>query len=160
VSTFDRASLLDGSLLEWDKQVQYEGHAQLIFRLRDQFGQPVEHFDITIKSGLKRKTINRLEDMIEDKHHNYRDKGSITFYLRTQEFNAPDWIELLDKVASTEVEITGYEALSSDIDYIPLTISLHPDQIRSAIQSFRTTIFDIELMRLPSEKVFSISRSS
>ncbi|MDQ6955267.1 MAG: alpha/beta hydrolase [Mariprofundaceae bacterium] len=159
-ASFEQAAQLDGSLLEWDKQLQYEGHAQLIFRLKDQFGQPVEHFDITMNSGSKKKNSNRLEDMIEDKHSNNRDKGTITFYLRTQKFNDPHWLELLDKVAATAVEITGYEALSSDIDYIPLTISLSPDQIKRAVQSFRTTIFDIEFMRLPSEKVFAISKAS
>ncbi|MDQ6972154.1 MAG: alpha/beta hydrolase [Mariprofundaceae bacterium] len=158
-STFARAAELHGSPIEWNKQAQYEGHAQLIFRLRDQFGDAVEHFDITIRSGEKQKETTRLEDCIEDEHNNSRDKGAITFYLRTQRYNDGTWTELLDSVQKTNVEITGYEALSDEISYLPLTISLEPEQIRHAIQSFRTTIFDIELMRLPSDKVFAITKT-
>jgi len=158
-STFDRAAQLGSSLIEWDKQAQYEGHAQLIFRLRDQFGDAVEHFDISIQSGAKQDGNQRLEDCIEDKHNNSRDKGAITFYLRTQHFDNDVWTELLEHVQATEVEITGHEPLSDDISYLPLSIKLSPEQIRHAIQSFRTTIFDIELMRLPSDKVFAISKT-
>ena len=159
-STFQRAAKLKWSILEWNKQAQYEGHAQMIFRLRDQFGNAIEDFDIMINSGVKKKDFTRLEDLVEDKHSNKRDKGTITFYLRTQEFKKNSgWKELLKTVVSTDVEITGHEALSDEIIYIPLTISLKPAQIRNIVQSFRTTIFDIELMRLPSEKVFAISKS-
>lgn len=158
-STFQRAAKLKWSILEWNKQAQYEGHAQLVFRLRDQFGNAVENFDIMIKSGVKEKNLTRLEDLVEDKHSNKRDKGAITFYLRTQEFKNNSWKELLRTVVPTDVEITGHEALSDEINYIPLTISLQPEQIRNVVQSFRTTIFDIELTRIPSEKVFAISKS-
>jgi len=43
---FERVALLSNSLLEWDKQSQYDAHAQLIFRIRDQFDNAVEDFDI------------------------------------------------------------------------------------------------------------------
>jgi len=155
-STFKQATALQWSPLEWNKQAQYEGHAQLIFRVRDQFGQPVEHCDITIRSGNTEEGMMRLEDCIEDSHCNIVDHGSMTFYLRTQEFKHARWVELLDTVQAADIEVTGHEALSDDIAYIPLTISLAPDQIRQVIQSFRTTVFDIQLMRLPSENVFSI----
>ena len=157
--TFERAAKFTWSPLEWNKQAQYEGHAQVIFRLRDQFGNAIENFDIMINSGVKETDFTRLEDLVEDKHSNNRDKGTITFYLRTQKFKDNEWKELLDTVVSTNIEITGYEALSDEINYIPLTISLETEQIKNVVQSFRTTIFDIELMRLPSEKVFAISKS-
>ena len=47
------AAKLKFSLLEWDPQSQYEGHAQLIFRLKDQNGDPVEHYDIFFNSESK-----------------------------------------------------------------------------------------------------------
>ncbi|MBF0275791.1 MAG: hypothetical protein HQK84_11230, partial [Nitrospinae bacterium] len=157
--TFERVSKLTSTILEWDKQAQYEGHAQLIFRLQDQFGNPVEDFDIMINSGEKKEGFYLLENLVEDKHNNDHDKGSITFYLRTQKFENNTWKELLENVMPTNLEITGHEASSDDINYLPLTISLTPEQIRKVIQSFRTTIFDITLLRLPSEKVFSITKS-
>ena len=40
--TLQRAANLSSSLTEWDKQAQYEAHAQVVFRLRDQYGVDVE----------------------------------------------------------------------------------------------------------------------
>lgn len=159
--TFREAAKLRSSILDWNKQEQYEGHAQLIFRLRDQFGNPVENFDITIKSIESPGKPEKLEKLIEDKHNNDLDKGAITFYLRTQQFQKSDqqWKEKLKDVAPIDVEITGHETLSEEINYLPLTITLNSDQIQGIVQSFRTTIFDIELLRLPSEKVFAITKT-
>ena len=82
-------------------------------------------------------------------------------HARTQEFQKSDqqWKEKLKDVASIDVEITGHETLSDEINYLPLTITLDSDQIQGIVQSFRTTIFDIELLRLPSEKVFAITKT-
>lgn len=156
-STFERAANLESTLFEWNKQEQYEGHAQLIFRLKDQFGNAVEHFDITLKSDREENGKNRLEKMIEDKHTNKKDKGAITFYLRTQKFDKT-WNELLPNVASVDVEITGYEPFSKNISYLPMTIRLNRDQINEILQSFRTTIIDITLARLPGDPVFEIKK--
>jgi hypothetical protein len=155
--TFARAAQLRWSIFEWNKQEQYEGHAQLIFRLKDQFGNAVEHFDITFKSQGNNGEESRLEDMIEDKHNNSKDNGTITFYLRTQKFNET-WNELLAHVAPVDVEITGYEPLSDDIAYLPVNIRLSNKEINAILQSFRTTIVDVVLARLPSDHVFEIKK--
>lgn len=157
--TFERAAKLKSNLLEWDKQAQYEGHAQLIFRIRDQFGNAVKHFDINIHSDRKNREQRPLEKMVEDHHGNKQDGGTITFYLRTQQFNrrSKTWRDLLQDVAPVDIEITGHEPLSGDIRYVPLSLRLGSAEIQHMLQSFRTTIIDITLARLPSEQVFKIS---
>lgn len=159
IETFKEAAKLEKSVLEWNKQAQYEGHAQLIFRLRDQFGTPVDDFDITIKSTPPGTRKNKLEHMIEDKHLNKKSRGTITFYLRTQSFNkrSKKWVELLDNVPTVHLEITAHEDKSDQIAYAPLSIKLTPSKIRALIQSFRTTIVDVTLLRLPSAKVFELT---
>lgn len=159
--TFQRAARLRSSALEWNKQSQYEGHAQLIFRLRDQFGAEVSDFDINIRSHPPGTSKNKLESMIEDKHLNKRNKGTITFYLRTQKFNkrSKKWTELLDNVPTVHLEITAHEDHSDEITFAPLSIKLTPTKIRALIQSFRTTIVDVTLLRLPSQKVFEIEQA-
>ncbi len=162
VETFGRAGKLKGRLTEWNPQAQYEGHAQLVFRVRDQFGGDVEHHDITFKSRGPRSQL-RLERLIEDKHVNRLNPGTVTFYLRLQKFRTqPEgagWVNLLDRIASLDFEITGYEARSGDIHYLPLTITLRPTIVRRIIQPFHTTLIDVTLLRLPSEKVFALSPS-
>jgi hypothetical protein len=158
---FARAAKLKASLTEWDPHSQYEGHTQLIFRIRDQQGTPVEHFDIYFKSSPTPKNTNALESMIEDRHNNKKDKGTITFYLRTQQFKKGSknpWKNLLDQVAPLTLEITGEEPLSGDIAYVPLSVKLKPSEIQRMIRSFQTTVIDVTLARLPSANVFKIDR--
>lgn len=156
--TFERAAKLKSNLLEWDKQQQYEGHAQLIFRLRDQYGQAVAHFDINLRSSRADASAVRLETMIEDHHGNKKDRGAITFYLRTQQFvkRGKKWRELLQDVAPLSVEITGHEPDSGEISYVPVSLELTRDDVNALLQSFRTTIIDVTLVRLPSNRVFAI----
>ena len=156
--TFARASRLKVRLTEWNVQSQYEAHAQLIFRIRDQFGNGVEHFDITFKSKGNDKNRPRLESMIEDRRTNKSHHGTMTFYLRTQKFKSEMWHELLPTLQPVDVEVTGNEPLSNDIKYVPLKISLTGKQIAAALNNFETTIIDIQLVRLPSQDVFKISK--
>ncbi len=159
--TFSRAVRLRWGLLEWNKQAQYEGHSQLIFRIRDQFGIDVDHYDITFRSETSDKEQPRLEKMIEDKHVNRHHRGTTTYYLRTQECKKVGgkrrWTNLLDTVAKLAFEVTGHEPKSDDIRYLPLTIDLEPEEIRRLVQPFRTTLIDVKLLRLPSEEVFKFA---
>ena len=83
--------------------------------------------------------------------------GTMTFYLRTQEFADERWKELLDNLRPVDVEITGSEPLSDDIKYLPLKIALTGKQAASVLKSFQTTVIDIQLARLPSPNVFKVT---
>lgn len=157
--TYARAAKLKSNLLEWDKQAQYEAHAQIIFRLRDQYGNDVTDFDITLKSdkqSTKRKK-HKLESMIEHSHINRSNRGTIVFYLRTQKFSNKRWSDQLRNIEPVSIEITGYDSRSGDISYLPVNFRLEPRQIRKVIKNFATTLVDVELMRLPSDRVFTIN---
>jgi len=157
-STLERAAQLESNLLEWDKQAQYEGHSQLIFRLRDQFGNAVEEFDITFRSPGAGPGQPRLEGMIEDKYENRGDRGTVTFYLRTQKYNTATkcWDDLLPLIPPVNMEITGHEPLSEDIAFVPMNLELSSQEVMAIIEPFKTTVVDITLLRLPSEKVFEV----
>ncbi|MBU0483668.1 MAG: hypothetical protein KKB30_04045 [Proteobacteria bacterium] len=163
-NTFLQAAKLKWRITEWNQQAQYEGHAQIIFRLRDQNGEPVEHFDIFLNSKPeKNKPQVKLETLIEDKHLNQQDKGTITFYLRTQKFCNKEsniFAEQLSNIAPLDLEITGHEPLSNDISYLPINIRLSPEQIRATVKTFQTTVVDVILLRLPSAKVFEIRKQT
>ncbi|MBV1907970.1 MAG: hypothetical protein KUG78_01545 [Kangiellaceae bacterium] len=156
--TFVRAAKLKTRLTDWHPQEQYEGHAQLIFRVKDQFGNGVEHFDVMFQTASFKKGQMRLEKMIEDHHGNKQCDGIITFYLRTQRFNEKKKIfeERLTNVAPLDIEITGHEPDSDEISFVPVNIQLTANQVMGIIQSFRTTIIDVQLVRLPTNKVFEI----
>ncbi len=159
--TFERVAKLKRQLFEWNRQSQYEGHAQLIFRMRDQFGNGVENFDVTFQSDRKDSKLSRLETMIEDRHANRQDKGTITFYLRTMEFikRNKSWRDRLASIAPLDIEVTAHETESDEIAYVPLNIRLGSGEVRSILASFKTTIIDITLVRLPSNDVFEITKT-
>lgn len=159
-TTFSRVAKMKKKLLEWDRQSQYEGHAQIIFRIKDQFGNGVEHFDVMFQSEGSQAHQVKLEKLLEDHHGNKNHKGTITFYFRTQKFvkETSTWRDLVSEVAPLDIEVSGHEPNSEDIAYVPLNIRLTNQQLQSILQSFKTTIIDITLVRLPSSHVFEIKQ--
>jgi hypothetical protein len=157
-STFRRVANLKGSLFEWSKQAQYEGHAQVVFRLRDQYGIGIRNFDITFKTRDRSQSKTQIESLIEDDHLNKSADGTITFYLRTQKFKNKKFYERLDKVAATTLEIFATESNGAEIEYLPVTLLLNAALLKQVVRSFQTTIVEVEMLRLPTGKVFSITR--
>ncbi len=161
-----RAAELKRSVLDWSPQKEYEGHSQLVFRIRDQYEQDVEHHEITFRSEppANRRRPHRLERMIEDVHVNRLNPGTATYYLRTQRYRGKDakkrprWVNQLNRVAPVRFEISGFEPQSEEIRYVPLNVRISGEDLARFIQPFRTTVIDVVLQRLPSEKVFELTR--
>ncbi len=155
--TFKRVARLRGSLTDWNKQEQYEAHAPIVFRIRDQFGEEVAHHDVTFKS--RGVGTHSLEHMIEDRHENGKNSGTVTFYLRTQSFDRQKgWQNLLEDARRLEFEITGEEPASEDIRYLPLTMEISQANIPRLLQNFRTTVVDVTLLRLPASRVLRLTK--
>ena len=160
--TLDRAARSKRSfILGWNKQAQYEGHTQVIVRLRDQYGVGVKHYDITFNSQKPKKGDCKLECMIEDAHKNKKEDGIITFYLRTAKFfkQSKTIKSIVDTVAPLDLEITAYEKGTDRIAFVPLKYHLDKVAIKAMFQSFKTTVIDIELVRLPANEVFDIIKT-
>lgn len=156
--TLAAAGRLKRKLTEWDRQSQYEGHTQVVFRIRDQFGLDVEYTDINFQSRTRAAGTHQLERMIEDVHKNKCHPGTLVFYLRTQKFD-DEYVTLLDDCKPIRIEITAHEPDSSDIRYVPLTIDIEREHIPEFLQPFRTTIVDVTMARLPSPNVFDLERA-
>jgi hypothetical protein len=161
-TTVKRVAKLKNTLTDWNRREQYEGHSQLIFRVRDQFGAEVCEHDITFNSGGP-KDRHRLEKMIEDKHRNRHWPGSTTYYLRTQKFEEIKGeqvlVDRLDNAAPMDFEITGCESQSDEIRYLPLRMKVSAANLKKMIEPFRTTVVDVVLLRLPSGRVFELKKS-
>lgn len=155
--TYARVARLKSFSHAWDKHQQYEGHTQLVFRLRDQHGSPVDAFDVHFRS-TPRAGRYTLESMIEDKHCNRHHPGTIVFYLRTQRFRHElrQWDDCFDEVSPVYLDINAYEPDSENIQYLPLSIYFSGSLLRACLQTFRTTLFDVTLLRLPDRQVFKV----
>jgi hypothetical protein len=91
-----------------------------------------------------------------DKHVNEVNPNIIAFYLRTDAFDSgkKGWVPLVPEVKNCALEITAVEPETGEILYLPLRLELDTDQLQQWVQGDRTTIVDVELLRLPSPKVF------
>jgi len=97
-----------------------------------------------------------IQTLFEDKHVNDKSPNVITFYLRTDAFvnKTEGWKSKLDDVKISSLEITAVEPETGDILYLPFRIELDNAQLRQWVNGHHTTIFDVELLRLPSPNVF------
>ena len=92
--------------------------------------------------------------MIEDKHINRVSPNIITFYVRTDQFDGDGWAPQVKKVNGCFLEITAMDPLTEEVLYLPFRRHFTPEELVESIQPNRTTIIDIELVRLPSPDVF------
>lgn len=139
-----------------DPRAQYDAHAQLVFRLRDQYGKPVKHFDIFFHS-LPGCALC-INELFEHTHKNRRTDGNIVFYLRTSRFSekAQSWVDRLADIDTVQLEIAPVEPRTGDIRYLPLCLTLSGKRLRRFVQPHRTTVVDVTLMRLPAPGVFRV----
>ena len=134
---------------------QYDGHSQIVFRLHDQNGLPVKDYSIYFNSlGGESAPKQLIDSMFEDRHRNNTTPHVITFYLRTKAFDGQDWNERLAAVNGVDLEIDAMDAETQRILFVPLRLRLTSEQLQAWIQPNRTTIIDVELLRLPSEDTF------
>jgi hypothetical protein len=142
-----------------EPRAQYDRHAQLIFRVRDQDGRPVPDFDIFFDSVQGRRDPSlAMKDLIEDKHVNTSSPHIITFYLRVDAFSADTgtWVDRLRGVDGCFLEVSAVEPQTREILYLPLRFEFTAEELQSWIEADRTTIIDVELLRLPSPEVFRL----
>lgn len=140
---------------------QFDKHAQIIFRLFDQDRKPINHFDVFFDAAGENN--ERIGSLIEDKHRNRASENIITFYLRSSKYDEEknDWISEVQKFHDGRLEIWGEEPETPDhIIYLPFHIQLDNETIKTWISDHQTTIIDVELLRIPLEKVLQIKTFS
>jgi pimeloyl-ACP methyl ester carboxylesterase len=143
-----------------DPRAQYDHHAQVIFRIRDQHGFPVPHYDIFFESTQRSVRGRPIQTLFEDKHVNDKSPHVIMFYLRTNAFvnKSEGWKDWLAEVDICSLEITAAEPQTGYIVYLPFRFELNRADMRRWLEGHHTTIFDVELLRLPSPDVFRMVR--
>jgi hypothetical protein len=148
-------------------QNQYDAYAQIIVRLHDQDGEPipVDCCEIFYKSEQQRPDTVTFESLIEDAVVNSVSPNVITYYVRVSRFNSAkqDWEFVLGEIANFILEITAFEPNAAHDDpivaYVPLSIPNAKDVMINFIQPHRTTVIDVELVRIPRSRIYQIVSS-
>lgn len=142
-----------------EPRAQYDKHAQVIFRIRDQDGRPVRHYDVFFDSEANAPAFP-IKDLMEDKHVNDVASNVILFYLRTDHFVEDKWIARLPNLSGVFLEVSATEPETDQILYLPVRYELPTEQLLEWIVPHRTTIIDVELHRIPSDDVFVMADAS
>jgi hypothetical protein len=150
----------------WEKWIQephaqYDRHAQVVVRLCDQDGRPIESFDVFFDSVKGRNDPSLpLGDLMEDKHVNSASPNVITFYLRTDAWDAKkkDWVPRVPLVRGCQLEISATEPNTPEIVYLPMRFDFSAEVLTRWIVGHRTTVIDVELLRLPAPAVYRMVR--
>jgi hypothetical protein len=143
----------------FEPRAQYDAHAQLIFRLRDQHGRPVEDADVLLNSSSEAAVS--INELFEHAHRNRRSPHILCFYLRTSSFDKQqgDWLDRLAQVGGIHLGISPTEARTEEIRYLPVCLKVSAARLRRFIQGHRTTVIDVTLLRIPSPQVFKMVKA-
>jgi hypothetical protein len=140
-------------------QAQYDHHAMVVIRIRDQDGRPVKSFDVFFDSVQSRNDPSLpIGELIEDKHINGDSPNVIVFYLRTDAWDAKkkDWIARVPQVRGAFLEITAVEPASSDVVYLPMRFKFSAETLAQWIRGHHTTVMDVTLLRVPGPNVYQL----
>ncbi len=140
-----------------EPRAQYDKHAQVVFRFHDQDGRPVEHFDVFFDSvATKADKSLPVRELMETQHVNGTTKNCISFYMRTDAFDEDKgkWEPRIPHVDGCHIEVMATEPGTDEICYVPFRYDFSAQQLAEYVQAHRTTIIDIELMRVPSDEVY------
>ena len=149
----------------WSRKAQYEAHSQIVIRLRDQDGNPVEHYDINFDRGPDAVKPSSITGLVEHTHRNEVTPNVFTFYLRTgkwdknaKTFRAADgtYLNRLNDIDQALLEITATEPQTNDIQYVPFRKVFSAASLLEFVHHHATTVVDIEMLRIPSGNVFAM----
>ena len=154
---------------------QYDKHAQVILRLRDQDGRPVPHYDVFFDSVKNRQDKSLpIREPIEHQHVNGESPNVLCFYLRTDVMQlAKDgtykWDRRVPKLGGCYLEVTAIEPATGpvlddrdrsrgQVAYLPVRKEFTAEQLEQFLQPHQTTVIDVEMLRVPSGNVYKIVR--
>lgn len=111
-----------------------------------------------------------FNDLIEDKHVNTNRCNIFTLYLRTstltekpKQEDATDplnkqWVARVPKVNGCTLEVSATEPETGLVNYLPMRFEFSAEDLNGWMAGHRTTVIDIELLRLPQPEVYTILR--
>jgi hypothetical protein len=140
-------------------EAQYDRHAQVTVRVRDQHGNAIDDCSIHFNSfGGDARPGLLINELFEDTHQNKTSPDTTTFYLRLERWDrdAGDWVDRLAQVNGVDLEIDCIDPKTERIVFVPLRMRLSTAQLARYVKPHRATLIDIELLRLPARETFSM----
>lgn len=146
------------------RREQYNKYAQVVFRVFDQDGAPVKHFNIFFNSfGGGENPQQLINDCFKDGHPCEQNSNTITFFIKRLDWKQTgetvrdgDWFDVIDQVNGIDLEIDAREHGNELVHYLPLRYRLDREMLNDWLKPDQTLIVDVCLWRMPAENVFKI----
>jgi hypothetical protein len=140
-------------------EAQYDRHAQVSVRVRDQHGNPIEdcsiHFN-SFEGGTRPSPGILVNQLFEDTHQNKNSPDTTTFYLRLEAWDGSTWVDRLAQVNGVDLEIDCIDPKTERIVFVPMRMRLSGALLSRYVRPHRATLIDVELLRLPARETFSM----
>jgi hypothetical protein len=102
-----------------------------------------------------------INDLFEDMHPNSLSSNTLTFYLRTHRYDPGDgsWRAILPEINGVDLEIDAPPGTGGRVLVVPLRLRLDSATLERWIEPHRTTVLDVQLLRLSSDDTFEMYSS-
>ena len=140
---------------------QYDGHAQVVYSGEGpewQTNRATSASTLT-RSGGDGETLARTSIVLfEDKHKNGATPNCINFYLRLTQWDSGlnRWVDRLPAIQGVDLEIDGVDPITGRALYLPVRMKIDTATLAEWVQLQRTTIIDVEMMRIASNDTFML----
>ncbi len=164
--TQSREQVEDRSALTgFDHQVIHDPCSMLVFRLRDDQGQPIRDFDVILTGAGD--DPNRLPPgFFIDRQRNHLDPGCIVYYVNAARLLGAPAVHSGGRVLRPALPSAGSLGLriipfpqEGFVLYQPALLKSEPRHLADFIKPNQTTVIDIVLRRVVREGVYRLTRS-
>ncbi|HSC48309.1 MAG TPA: phospholipase [Gammaproteobacteria bacterium] len=151
----------------FDHQVIRDACSMLVFRVRDDQGNPVKDFDLQLTVGPGSNPNHLPPGFFLDRQLNHLDPGTVTYYVNHARLHGSPAIgyrgrELrpaLQGAASLGVRVIPYPQ-EGFVHYLPASLKAEPAHLAAFVQPNQTTLVDVVLRRVVREGVYRLTRDA
>jgi hypothetical protein len=147
-----------------DRYFIHDPYAMLIFRIRDEYGNPIGNYDLVFTGGEEDSENHLPENFLADKQRNSRAPGFITFYFNTSVMLGSEPVKLNNKIIRKKLagaKSFGFKIIpytdKGFVHFLPAVLKGTPELLSKLLLPNQTTLVDIEMKRIVHEGVFQLT---
>ncbi len=153
------------ALAPFGQLVVHEPCSMLMFRVRDDQGNPVQDFDLMLSAGKDGNPNHIPPGFFIDRQRNHLDPGTLTYYVNSAALlGAPPVLYKGKEIrpAQPGCGSLGLRVIPYPQDgfvlYQPATLPATPELLAALVKPNQTTLIDIVLKRFVREGVYRLTR--
>ena len=149
----------------YDHQVIRDPCSMLMFRVRDDEGNPLKDFDLVLTAGPDGNPNHLPPGFFIDRQRNHLDRGTVTYYINHARLCGSPAVShggreirpALKAAAGLGLRVIPYPQ-DGFVLYQPAVLPADPRHLAALVRPNQTTIVDIVLKRIVREGVYRLTR--